>query len=510
MGSQMNATTKLTKLKEPSLLFSEGQRLSDPKIGLSIFGPVDKENPSHPRNISYGVIGTRSGIDLVKNFMKLINGPVVSPYYYRNGEKLWQPFPGFSVAFDSTLPYNPTKIFEIDEVKLNEAAMDLNPNKRAYEVVNLFLEGVNHLQELDEKYDVILCIVPETVFLNCRPKSSLSFGVGEKVPISVRKERARTIVDVFGVRNDMYRYSVDFRRQIKARAMEVKNPVPIQILRESTLETHEDPDAKFGSTKSPISDRAWNISTALYFKAGGKPWKLDTAREGVCYLGIVFRRLDPTIGDQTACSAALMFLDSGDGNVVRGDFGPWYSPKNEQYHLSKNAAKSLLEKVLLTYQNLEGKPLKEIFLHYRAWINKDEYEGFQLACPPGVKLVCVRVHQEKKEVRLYREGTKPVIRGTLLKVNDRRCYLFSSGFKPFLGTYDGWETPAPLRIDIQHGEAEIGQVAKDILGLTKLNFNECKFGDSDPVTIGFSDAVGEILVSNPDIKEADPRFKFYI
>ncbi len=54
------------------------------------------------------------------------------------------------------------------------------------------------------------------------------------------------------------------------------------------------------------------------------------------------------------------------------------------------------------------------------------------------------------------------------------------------------------------------QVATDILGLTKLNYNECKYGDSVPVTIGFSEAVGEILVSNPSITDPNPRFKFYI
>ena len=68
----------------------------------------------------------------------------------------------------------------------------------------------------------------------------------------------------------------------------------------------------------------------------------------------------------------------------------------------------------------------------------------------------------------------------------------------------------PLRIDIQHGEADIVQVATDILSLTKLNYNACKLGDSQPVTVGFSDAVGEILVSNPDIKTRRPQFKFYI
>jgi hypothetical protein len=115
-----------------------------------------------------------------------------------------------------------------------------------------------------------------------------------------------------------------------------------------------------------------------------------------------------------------------------------------------------------------------------------------------------------EEARLYREGTRPILRGTFLQISSRRGYLWTSGFKPFLGTYDGWETPVPLRIDLQRGNGDITQVATDILGLTKLNFNECKYGDSNPVTIGFSDAVGEILVSNPRVENPSPKFKFYI
>jgi len=104
----------------------------------------------------------------------------------------------------------------------------------------------------------------------------------------------------------------------------------------------------------------------------------------------------------------------------------------------------------------------------------------------------------------------PVIRGTFLKTSNRSGFLYGAGFKPRLGTYDGWETPVPLRIDIQHGESEIELVATDILGLTKLNYNACKLGDSQPVTVGFSDAVGEILISNPTVTVRRPNFKFYI
>lgn len=101
----------------------------------------------------------------------------------------------------------------------------------------------------------------------------------------------------------------------------------------------------------------------------------------------------------------------------------------------------------------------------------------------------------------------PVIRGTFLQRGERSAHLFASGFKPRLGTYDGTEVPVPLRIDVQHGDAEVG---KDILALTKLNYNACKYGTAQPVTVMFSDADGEILISNKDVKTRRNSFKFYI
>lgn len=70
--------------------------------------------------------------------------------------------------------------------------------------------------------------------------------------------------------------------------------------------------------------------------------------------------------------------------------------------------------------------------------------------------------------------------------------------------------PVPVKITIQHGEADIHQVVKDILALTKLNYNACKVGDALPVTVAFSDKVGEILTSNRKIQHPCPQFKFYI
>ena len=101
-------------------------------------------------------------------------------------------------------------------------------------------------------------------------------------------------------------------------------------------------------------------------------------------------------------------------------------------------------------------------------------------------------------------------RGTLWVINKRTAYLWASGFRTDLLTYDGWEVPSPIEVKVQFGDADIKQVSKDILGLTKLNYNACKVGDAMPVTVGFSNKVGEILISNPTIKTRRPNFRFYI
>jgi hypothetical protein len=56
----------------------------------------------------------------------------------------------------------------------------------------------------------------------------------------------------------------------------------------------------------------------------------------------------------------------------------------------------------------------------------------------------------------------------------------------------------------------IEAVLRDVLGLTKLNYNSCRFGDGLPVTLRFADAIGEILTCGP-IEGVPPlRFSHYI
>lgn len=488
---------------EPELEFRYGQRVIDPRDGLSLFGPYDTDSPTHPKTISYITIGTKDGITKYSQWVSIINNPAVSAPKDRT--QIWPPYPGFEAAFNSEFAPNPLYSHEVDLKKLHEASIQRNANERAYQVVDLYLSGLEKLKMMDEKIGVVICIVPDEVWLNCRPKSHVTNPIGVRIS---SKELAKRRSGQLGLIEDydpeQYLLSPDFRRQIKARAMEYD--VPIQIIRESTLKI--DNNYAFGERRlTPLSDRMWNLNSTIYYKCGGKPWKLVSAREGVCYIGICFRL---TGEGNTACCAAQMFLNTGDGVVFLGEFGPWFSPYDKQFHLTKTAARDLLKGVLDTYMKLEGKQLTEIFLHSRSAISQEEFDGYKEACPDNVKLVGIRVRPDKYGPRLYRNGEMPVIRGTFWELNDRCGLLWGTGFKERIATYDGWEIPVPLRIDIQHGEASIQRVAQDIYGLTKLNYNACKLGDSGPVTVGFSDAVGEILISNQTVATRKPQFKFYI
>jgi hypothetical protein len=488
-------------MDEPQLEFGFGQRTYDPRDGLSLFGPYDS---GIAKPINYILLGTREGIQKFRQWSSLLSRPAIDAP--KGNQRLWIPYPGFSAAYGVDWPLESLWSNELDINVLNQASELPDKYERAFSVVKKYLDGIRMASERDERIGVAICIVPDQVWKNCRPQSVVK-NATERVSTKRIKSRKAGQLELYeSYDSDQYFMSTDFRRQLKARGMEFD--FPIQIIRESTLR----PDSinKFGQRGlTPLSDRLWNMSATLYYKCGGKPWKLATAREGVCYIGIAFKRVEEE--SNTACCAAQMFLNTGDGIVFLGKFGPWYSPEDSQFHLNKNNARNLLEGVLRTYADQGGKPLTEIFLHSRSFIDEEEFEGYQEACPRNVALTGVRVRMDDDRTHLFRNSRMPVLRGTFWKINDKSCFLWGSGFKPRLATYDGWDVPLPLRIDIEHGQqTSIERVAQDILSLTKLNYNACRLGDSEPVTVGFSDAVGEILVSNPKVSRKKPNFKYYI
>jgi len=95
-------------------------------------------------------------------------------------------------------------------------------------------------------------------------------------------------------------------------------------------------------------------------------------------------------------------------------------------------------------------------------------------------------------------------------VNEKSAFLWTVGHVPKIQTALSMEVPNPIFIDVNKGEADIEQVLRDILALTKLNYNACIYADGIPVTIRFADKIGEILTASIDIKAPPLAFKYYI
>lgn len=511
-------------LEEPSLVFGLDQHATDPRDGLALFGAADARVglPNHV------VIGTPQGLLRWSHWCQAINRPAAC--VERARQRPWPPYPGFDVAFGAPWP-DPHQTYVLGSEQLHNAAFLADRNERTYTVANFFIEQMESVALLDEKPALAICIVPDEVYTNCRPQKWISEPSDDRKTTAERRH-IRSILedrevgqsrmfeetDPFAVDDptlEKYDLSPDFRRQLKARMMQ--HEVPVQIVRESTLDISE--QVRLGLPGSnPLSDRLWNFSTGVFYKLGRKPWRLHSARDGVCYIGLAYRRAND---GRTACCAAQLFLDSGDGLVFVGDFGPWYSEERREFHLTKNAARELLEGALATYSAQGGRELHEVFVHARSGLDQEEFDGFREACPKDVNLVGIRVRKDRLGPRLFRHDTHrdfsrrgmyPVLRGIFWQRNDREGFLFTSGFKERIAAYDGWEIPVPLGISLQHGESDIVIIAKDILALTKINYNACQLGESEPITIKYSDRVGEILLSNPRLPKErwQHNFKYYI
>src|SRR5438105_13704194 len=143
---------------------------------------------------------------------------------------------------------------------------------------------------------------------------------------------------------------LDFHDMLKARAMQQYRK-PIQIILPPTYdESKHRRQGRFGG-KAELQDeatRAWNIHTALYYKAGGVPWRLPRASTqlSTCYIGVSFyKSLDK---QALLTSVAQVFNERGEGVVVRGRAAN-ISKGDLQPHLAQEHAYELLKDALARY-----------------------------------------------------------------------------------------------------------------------------------------------------------------
>jgi hypothetical protein len=506
----------LIRINEPLLLFNHDQALDDPRDGLTLFGPL-KNKP--PFGISYGIIGTGCGVERFYRWTNNIAKPISAKGL---SQKLWVPFPGFEAAFG--VPFSKKAVSEniIDEKQLSEILKNTDSYQRVHDTVDLFVSPIlDFYKKQDEGLDVWFLISPEEIFKTCRPKSKVAPNPGSgRINIRRRIETAKAIKMgqefLFTGMNEFYKpyqFYNDFRKQLKARLIIEGVRDPVQIIRETTLAPNEFLNSQNERLRDlqPESQVAWNLLSTAFYKSGGKPWKLNGVRSGVCYLGMVYKKLDKEIDPRASCCAAQMFLDSGEGVVFKGAVGPWRSLEGKDYHLNFESAKEIVGRAIVAYKDVlhtQESP-KEIFIHGRTYLNDEEWDGFLAGVSSETKIIGVRIRQSP--IKLFRHGNYYLLRGMAYLENSKKAHLWTTGYIPRFQTVPSQGIPIPLSIEVIKGDADINVVVQDIYALTKLNYNSCQYGDSEPITLKFADNIGEILAAGPIEKDVAPMpFKFYI
>jgi len=473
-GTLQPARRLCEHFEEPSLEFGSGRLHIDQRTGISLFGPRSIDQARHPEIIKIGMVGSGKSIESARKWVSSCLDGV-------EGDAEHLRFPGFTdeLGFYSkpNLDGGWTEVLtqqELDEIKKTKVH-----SEKFRLALDTVCEKVRILSRKDHAPDVILLALPDELLSQCQVTDYVDPQLG-----TVHR---------------------DLRRALKAELMRFQKPT--QILLQRTSEAS--PTSRSVDHKSVC---AWNIFTGMYFKAGGVPWAPVSLKPGTCYVGISFYRpLGTAKASSVRASVAQAFDEHGEGLILRGPEFQWDENEfGKSPHLSAAHAEQLLAGVLEQYRSTQGQMPSRVVVHKSSRFWPEERQGLQQAISSrGVPKYDFVAVNSTSELRLIRAGQYPVLRGTHFALNDIH-FLYTTGFLTAQNGYPAGHVPSPLQVADHIGDSPISDVLKEILILTRMNWNSSNPFISTPITLRFSDLVGDILREIPTDREPLPQFKFYV
>lgn len=477
-------------LDEPILEFGAG---TDPRVkeGLTAHGPYSlRLGPRHPQQVRVGLVGPRGPLEKARAFLNLMQNSIPTL-----GDMQLQrpPFPGFASTFHSELLLDETWQYTIPDDRLS-AALELDPPKAFRELLALWSAGLEELRvQRDPPPDLMLCAIPNEVLKHCRRVRFADAPVKPTEQLNLFDQHPQTIEAVTGPEALLER---DFRRALKAAAMRIA--APIQIVTPNLFGPvpgrHDDP-----------ASRAWNLAVALFYKAGGAPWRVATPALDTLYIGISFHHRWHRGGHTVFAGLAQAFYPGSEGFALRGGEAE-KTPEELRLRLSEEETERLVTDVLDQYRLRTSRDPRRVVVHKTTAFDDGERRGALRALDnvPETEFVALRT----SAFRLLRQGDYPPPRGSLTTVGDR-SFLLTTGYQANRKTYKGSHIPVPLDLVVDEG-GDVDQAAEDVMSLTKLNWNSAADHMQFPVTLAFAQKVGTIMAEVPEDEEPQTRFSYYI
>ena len=279
----------------------------------------------------------------------------------------------------------------------------------------------------------------------------------------------------------------------------MKFGLPIQVATRNLFE--------YTKTNQDPATRAWNFSVGAYYKAGGVPWRLHQSGPETCFVGITFHHFRTTKRHIVRSSLAQAFSSEGEGFAIRGTGVPSDRDPSRNTHLSEEQDYELAGSIIQEYKKRTGGTPVHVVMHKSSYFDLSEQSGIRVALIdiPLVELVTL----VPSPFRLLRLGTYPPKVGTFCTINDARSFVYTSGYLPELQTYPGSHVLRPFEIRMQSEGNKI-DATRDILNLTRMNWNTADIRGKWPVTLKFARLVGGILDEFGDTSPSETSFRYFI
>ena len=468
-------------LVEPRLRFANGSHIC-PRRGIAEYGVFDITQATRRSEIYVGGIGTSKCIDLLDAWLGRCSRVISSPSGARQ-ENLRLSFCGFNVegGFRADMRFSSDLSRTIKNAEISATLNIGDRAERVASAIDYYYEHIKFLAQ-NRHVDVIVCVIPEDLYEG----------------IAVAEPPGEETLEAEGE----IREELNFRRALKARTMGFGKP--LQLVRQASL------DPAMVEGQQDDATKAWNFCTAVYYKSGPTiPWKLDqdNAKASSCAVGISFYR---SLDRQTLnTSLAQIFDELGNGLILRGT--PVDIDKEDRSpRLSEGQAHDLLMAALKEYQvALRNYPAR-VVVHKSSHFSDEEIGGFQSAAEDvNVDTVDFVTVMDSK-LRLFRNGNYPPYRGTLARVHDDRQLLYTRGSVWYYQTHPGLYVPQPIELRMVRSEASPNFIAREVLGLTKMNWNNTQFDGKYPVTLGCSRKVGQIMKYLTEKDTPQIRYGYYM
>lgn len=481
-------------LHEPELEFRAGNRHIDPRYGISVFGPADADSPTAPHQIPVALVGPGRAIEGIRSWLQRCQRPIEARDTKPGQENLHQPFPGFGVEspFGAELVFDDALVREISERQLRRLAR-ADVAAATTDAVEIYADAARSLAETG-RCRVVICARPDE--LNDHE---------DRQPAAEDEDASDHHED----EDEVGAAGGDFHDLLKAAALTLA--VPLQLMR---TETWTGTRARSGRQAArPLQDeatRAWNLHTALYYKAGGTPWRLQrhNSDHATCYVGISFYRT--ASGHELHTAVAQVFNERGDGVVVRGGTAQ-IAKSDRQPHMARSDARRLMLDALAEYRTTHGNQPARIVAHKTSNFMPDEIDGFHDAADErDIDYLDLLWIQRRGAPHLYRAGQLPPLRGTTVQLDARSLLLYTRGSVPYFRTYPGMYVPQPLLIRPASQGTDLLVAGTDVLALSKMNWNNAQLDERDPLTLRTAYRVGSILKHVPNDAQIATRYAYYM